>query len=165
MKWALLTIIAVFSIYIAYLQVQSSKTSYVNGLPLYNALPGQEFVLEQDCYAFKFKDQNSSWPLIGSRETVPDLPAEVSASNIGAELPKVRILELLHVGDHFHIASVRRDQTRALTTITFEILFEDEATRKFPRLDAYWILDHSPEKAGAPPVFLTDYAVPPRTQK
>jgi hypothetical protein len=81
------------------------------------------------------------------------------ASNVGIDLPNIRILDVLHVGDHFRIVSVRRDQAPKATTITFEILLQDEATRKYPRLDAFWIMDHSPEAVGGAPRIMTTYAV------
>jgi hypothetical protein len=83
----------------------------------------------------------------------------VSASHVGEDLPDVRILDVLHVGDHFKLVSVRKDESRTKTIITFEVLLADENTRKFPRLDAYWVLDHAPEATGKPPQFITDYAV------
>jgi hypothetical protein len=162
MKWFLAAVaVAVVAVF-AYLQLNSVKTTYVNGLAPYTTLPGREFIVERDCYVFKFKSRGTDWPLLGSREVVPDLPAEVSASNVGAELQAIRILDVIHVGDHFRIASVRRDTGRSGTKITFEILLSDEATRKYPRLDTYWIMDHSPEKEGGAPTFLPEYAVPLR---
>jgi hypothetical protein len=101
---------------------------------------------------------------LGSHETVPELPADVSLSNIGADMPSVRILDVIRVGDHFRLASVRRDRNSAGTKVTFEVLLADEATRKFPRLDTYWIMDHSPEKNGGAPTFLPAYAVPLRPE-
>jgi hypothetical protein len=121
--------------------------------------------VEHDCYVFQFKDRPSDWPLLGSKEVVPELPAEVVAANIGADLPSVRILDVIHVGDHFRIASVRRDVGRSGTTITFEVLLSDEASRKYARVDTYWIMDHSPEKAGLAPTLLPAYAVPQRPQQ
>lgn len=132
---------------------------YINGLQPYTALPGREFILEHECYVFKFKSPNTDWPLIGAKDTVPDLPAEVKASSVGTDLPNIRILDVLHVGDHFRIVSVRRDQGPKKTTVTFEILLQDEASRKYPRLDAFWILDHSPEMSGGAPKIMTSYAV------
>jgi hypothetical protein len=162
MKWFLAAVgVAVVAAF-AYLQLNSVKTAYVNGLAPYTALPGREFIVERDCYVFKFKSRDTDWPLLGSREVVADLPAEVSATNVGAEIHAIRILDVIHVGDHFRIASVRRDTGRSGTTITFEVLLSEEATRKYPRLDTYWIMDHSPEKDGGAPVFLPEYAVPLR---
>ena len=39
------------------------------------------------------------------------------------------------------------------------VLLQDDSTRPHPRLDAYWIIDHSPEKTGAAPKIMTAYAV------
>jgi hypothetical protein len=162
MKWILAALAVAVVAAVAYLQFNSVKTTYVNGLAPYTALPGREFIVERECYVFKFKSHDTDWPLLGSREVVPDLPAEVAASNIGADLHAVRILDVIHVGDHFRIASVRRDTGRSGTKVTFEVLLSDEATRKYPRLDTYWIMDHSPEKDGGAPTLLPDYAVPLR---
>ncbi len=160
MKWLIAAIIAALIVWVAYLQRNSVKTSYVNGLAPYTNLPGRDFILEKDCYIFKLTKHDSDWPLIGAHATVPELPAEVKDSNIGADIPGARILGVLRTGDHFKIASVRRDESRAGTTITFEIALENESTRKYPRLDAYWIMDHSPEKNGGAPSILAAYAVP-----
>jgi hypothetical protein len=159
MKWALAAVVIAFAGFMVFLRLTTTKTTYVNGLQPYTSLPGREFILEHECYIFKFKSPNTDWPLIGANDTVRDLPAEVKASNIGMDLPNIRILDVLHVGDHFHIVSVRRDEAPKKTTITFEILLQDEASRKFPRLDAFWILDHSPEAQGGAPRVMTSYAV------
>jgi hypothetical protein len=160
MKWLLAAVAVAVLAGGIYLSRHSVKTTYVNGLPLYNSLPGREFILEKDCYVFKLKAHDTDWALLGARDTVPDLPAEVTTANVGADLPGVRILDVLRTGDHFKLVSVRRDQSRTATRVTFEILLDDESTRKFPRLDAYWIMDHTPEKNGAAPFFLPLYAVP-----
>jgi hypothetical protein len=160
MKWFLAAAAVALVAAFAYLQVRSVKTTYVNGLPPYTNLPGRDFIVEHDCYVFKFKGHDTDWPLLGARDTVPDLPAEVTPVNIGADFPTVRILDVIHVGDHFRLASVRRDVSRSGTTVTFEVLLSDEATRKFPRVDTFWIMDHSPETKGEAPTFLPSYAVP-----
>ena len=160
MKWPLAAIGAALLAGIVYLQLNSVKSTYVNGLAPYTALPGLEFVLERDCYIFKLKAHDTDWPLVGAHETVPELPAEVRASNIGADFPAVRILGVLRTGDHFRIVSVRRDQGRTRMQITFEILLDDENSRKYPRLDAFWIMDHSPEKTGGAPAIMADYGAP-----
>ena len=160
MKWAFAAVVIAFVGFLVFLRLTATKTTYVNGLQPYTSLPDRKFILEHECYIFKFKSPDTDWPLIGARDTVPELPAEVKQSNVGMELPNIRILDVVHVGDHFHIVSVRRDQSPKKTTITFEILLQDEASRKYPRLDAYWILDHSPEARGEAPTIMTSYAVP-----
>ena len=145
-------------------QLNSTKTAYVNGLPQYNQLPGREFVFQRDCYIFKFKRHNTEWPLVGANVpgaviSVSALPAEVSPKYVGAALPEVRIMDLARVGDRFKIISVRRETSRRGTQITFEILFINEAERRYPRLDAFWILDHTPEQRDEAPLILADYAV------
>ena len=151
MKWLFAVLFAALLAGYVYWQRNSVKTSYVNGLAPYTNLPGRDFILERDCYIFKFKSRDSDWPLVGSHASVPELPAEVTLANVDKEFPDVRILGVLKVGDHFRIASVRRDQSRAETKITFEVALADESSRRYPRLDAYWITDHSPEKNGDAP--------------
>jgi hypothetical protein len=164
MKWFMVAAAIALMAAFAYFQLNSVKTTYVNGLAPYTTLPGRDYIVEHDCYVFKFKDQGTDWPLLGSRETVPDLPADVNASSIGADLTKIRVLDVIHVGDHFRLASVRRDVSRAGTKVTFEVLLADESTRKYPRLDTYWIMDHSAEASGGAPTFLPAYAVPLRRE-
>jgi hypothetical protein len=159
MKWLLAAAFAALLVGYVYWQRQSVKTTYVNGLAPYTNLAGREFILEQDCYIFKLRAHDTSWPLLGAHETVPELPAQVKESDVGADLPGVRILGIVRTGDRFHLASVRRDESRAEKRVTFEIVLVDESTRPFPRLDAYVMLDHSPEKEGAAPRFMADYAV------
>jgi hypothetical protein len=164
MKWFLAAAVVAVLAAFAYLQANSVKTTYVNGLAPYTTIPGREYIVEHDCYVFKFKEHNTDWPLLAAHDTVAELPDVVSDSKVGADLPLVRILDVIHVGDHFRIASVRRDVGRSGTRITFEALLFDEATRKFPRIDLYWIMDHSPEKMGAAPTILPAYAVPLRRE-
>jgi hypothetical protein len=159
MKWLLGAIVAALLVGYVYWQRQSVKTTYVNGLAPYTNLAGREYILERDCYIFKFKAHDTSWPLLGAQATVPELPAEVKDTEIGSELPAVRILGTVRTGDRFRIASVRRDESRTLRRITFEVVLADESTRPFPRLDAYEIMDHSPERDGAAPRIMTEYAV------
>jgi hypothetical protein len=161
LKWIIgAAALLILAIALVRLQRDSVKTSYVNGLPLYTDLPGQEFIFERDCYIFEFRDHHSDWPLVGSHLTVPQLPADIDPAEVGSGLPGVRILGIARVGDRFRIVSVRRDESRKGTTVTFEILFMDEATRPYPRLDAFWIMDHAPEKMGAAPRIMAAYAVP-----
>jgi hypothetical protein len=158
MKWILAALAVALVTVVGLSQRNAVKTSYVNGLPEYNALPNREYIFEHDCYIFKFKKRDTNWPLVGARRTVPQLPADVDEKNIGADFPDVRILDVVRTGARFKLVSVRRDVSRLGTSITFEILFMDEADRKYPRLDAYYLLDHEPEKKGAPPAFLENYA-------
>jgi hypothetical protein len=164
MKWlyalALAALVAVLVMGWGYWQRHSVKSAYVNGLPPYNQLRGLAFILEKDCYIFEFKSGEAMYPLLGAHDTVPALPAEVKDSNVGASFPDVRILGVLRTGDRFRIASVRQDTSRSGTVISFEIVLDNESSRAFYKLDAYWMMDHSPEKTGAAPVFMSIYAVP-----
>jgi hypothetical protein len=164
MKWLYALLVAALVAGLAlgwsHWQRNSVKSAYVNGLPPYNQLRGLAFILEKDCYIFEFKSGEAMYPLLGAHATVQALPEEVKDSNIGADFPEVRILGVLRVGDRFRIASVRQDTSSTGSVISFEIVLANESSRAFFKLDAFWMLDHSPEKAGAPPVFLTTYAVP-----
>ena len=158
-KWILGVAVVALLVGIAVWQRNAVKTTYVNGLPPYTSLPGRQYVFERNCYIFKLKGRDTSWPLVGAHQTVPELPDAFDTRNIGADLPGVRILDVARIGDRFRIVSVRQDSGRTGTSTTFEILFLDEASRAYPRLDAYWILDHAPEKTGAAPEILPTYAV------
>jgi hypothetical protein len=162
-RWILGGSLAALLVFVIVYPRTASKTSYVNGLPPYTDLPGREYIFEQDCYIFKFKDAASDWPLVGSKFTVPDLPERVDAKFVGASLPNVTILDTVATGMRFRIVSVRRDQKGKQATISYEILFLDEAAHKYPRLDSTWMQDHTVEAPGAVPKILTDYAVPLRT--
>lgn len=160
MKWLLAVLLAALLAGYVYWQHKSVKTSYVNGLAPYTNLPGRDFILQRDCYIFKLKHHPSDWPFLGSHETVPDLPEEVKEASIGTEAGDARLLGVLRVGDHFKIASVRRDQGSAATVISFEVTLPNESTRRYPRLDAYWLMDHSGDNAGLAPTILAAYAAP-----
>ena len=164
MKWFLAVLIAAVIVAFVYYQRHSVKTSYVNGLMPYSRIPGREYILEHDCYVFKTKDRDTSYPLIGAN--LPGapvgslgLPTEVTEKAISTALPNLRILDVVRSGARFKVVSVRRDESRAGTQITFEILLLDEAERRYPRLDAFWIMDHAPEANGAAPEILEDFAV------
>jgi hypothetical protein len=109
------------------------------------------------------KTATSDWPYVASHTTVPDLPSEVDTKYIGADYPNVRILDTVSVGTHFRIVSVRRDQKAGKTNITYEILLADEATRKYPRVDALYLLNRTAEDPSSPPSIVPDYAVPRRS--
>lgn len=159
MKWIIAALAGLAVAVFAFWPRDSVKTAYVNGLPEYNHLPGQEYIFQRDCYIFKFTDEDTSWPLVGARATVPALPAEVTPANIGAPIPGVRILGVARIGERFKIASVRRQESKQGTSISFELLFMDEDRREEPRMDAFWILDRTPEARGLPPTIREDYAV------
>jgi len=165
MKWILAGAAALLLAGFIYWQANTFKTTYVNGLPEYTRLPGREYIFERDCYIFKLKAHDTVWPLVGANVpgapiAVRELPAEVAPKFVGAKLPAVRILYIAHTGDRFRMVSVRRDSGRHGTVITFEIVFLNVDGRPYPRLDAYWIMDHTPEQHGLAPAILPDYAVP-----
>lgn len=160
--WTLLAIVALAALIVW--QRGKTKTAYVNGLPEYSSLPGKEYIFERDCYVFKSKKKDTAYPLVGANAaglagSVADLPTEVKPEYIGKEVGAVRILDLVRTGSRFKIISVRREQSRTETTISLEILMTDEADRRYPRMDAFYILDHSPEKTGAAPRIIESYAV------
>ena len=163
-KWILAGVGALLIGVFIYWQANTVKEAYVNGLAPYSQIPGRLYVFERNCYIFKFKHHNTDYPLVGANApgepmTVPALPAEVSRKFVGKDLPGVRILDVVHTGERFRIVSVRRDTRRQVSTITFEILLGNDEQRPYPRLDAYWIMDHAPEKDGKAPTILPGYAV------
>lgn len=170
-KWVPLgALAAVLIALFVYSQLNAVKVSYVNGLPEYEHLPGREYIFQRDCYLFNFKRAPADWPLVGanvpgSAMSVPELPAEVSPRYVGADLPAVRIIDLVRIGDRARITSVRREESRHGTKISFLLLFSNEAERRYPRMDAYWIMDHTPEARGEAPFILPDYAVEVRLGK
>jgi len=160
MKWFFAVVALGLLGLFTYCQRNSSKSSYVNGLPQYTNLPGRQFIFQRDCYIFKLKDHNTSWPLVATHAQVAGLPIEVDRKNVGVDLPEVRILDVVKTGVRFKLVSVRRDESRTGTSITFEILLLEDVEREYPRLDTFYLVDHTPEKNGAPPVFFEEFVVP-----
>ena len=159
MKWILATLLAILITGVVYWQRQGVKISYINGLTAYNALPGREYIFQRDCYLFKLDDRASSWPYVGDHAVVASLPAEVDPKHLDAAHPTGRIIDVVRTGSRFKLVSVRRDESRHGTSISFELLFSDEDQRKYPRIDAYFIMDHAPEAEGKAPSLLNAYAV------
>ena len=163
-RWILGGVLAAIICLIVVLTRGSTKTSYVNGLAPYSEIPGREYIFQRDCYIFGFKATSSDWPFVGSRLTVPELPSDVDAKNVGASFANVRILDTVTTGTRFRIASVRRDQKGPKATITYEILIGEEGARKYYRVDAFWMLDDPAERPGTAPKIMADYAVPRRNE-
>ena len=159
MKWIITALFAVLIAGVIYWQRQGVKVSYVNGLNAYNALPGREYIFQRDCYLFKLDDRPSSWPYVGDHAVVKSLPVEVDPKHLNADHAAGRIIDVVRTGSRFKLVSVRRDESRHGMSISFELLFVDEAERKYPRIDAYFIMDHSPEARGEAPSLLNAYAV------
>ena len=159
MKWILAALLAILITGVVYWQRQGVKISYINGLTAYNALPGREYIFQRDCYLFKLDDRASSWPYVGDHAVVASLPAEVDPKHLDATHPTGRIIDVVRTGSRFKLVSVRRDESRHGTSISFELLFSDEDQRKYPRIDAYFIMDHAPEAEGKAPSLLNSYAV------
>jgi len=159
-RWIIVLLVVLGIVALFTLPQRAPHSSYVNGLPPYTHLPGREYILQRDCYIFKFKDAASDWPLIGAHATVPALPEAVDPKLVGTDLPSVRLLGVARVGAHLKIVSVRRDQRAGDVKITFELLFTDEAERPYPRVDGSWIMNHPPEASGEAPSILPDYAAP-----
>lgn len=158
-KWVLALGALALATVLVISQRNAVKSAYVNGLVPYNKLPGRQFVFERDCYIFKSASRPTDYPLVAANATVPALPAEVDGKLVGTSRPDVRILDVVRTGTRFKIVSVRRDQSRTKTEITLEIYLLEENERTFPRLDAFFLLDHSPEETGGAPRLREDYAV------
>lgn len=159
MKWILAAFAALLIAGFVYWQRQGVKVSYVNGLAAYSALPNREYIFQRDCYLFKLDDRSSSWPYVGDHAVVASLPTEVDPKHLDVAHPAGRIIDVVRTGSRFKLVSVRRDESRHGTSISFELLFVDEDRRKYPRIDAYFIMDHSPEARGEAPSLLPAYAV------
>ena len=155
MKWILAALAAVLVAGFVYWQREGIKVSYVNGLPTYSALPNREYIFQRDCYLFTLDDRSSSWPYVGDHAVVASLPADVDPKHLSVNYPGGRLIDVVRTGSRFKLVSVRRDESRHGTSISFELLFLDEAERKYPRIDAYFIMDHTPEA----PSLLPAYAV------
>lgn len=158
-KWVLaigaVVLVTVFVIF----QRGAVKSSYVNGLVPYNKLPGRQFIFERDCYIFKMASRPTDYPLVAANVTVPALPAVVDEKLIGTNPPGVRLLDVVRTGTRFKIVSVRRDESRTKTEVTFEIYLLEANERTFPRLDTFFLLDHAPEQSAGAPLIREDYAV------
>lgn len=159
LKWLLFAAAVVAVGVFIFLQRQAVKVMYVNGLPAYNQLPNQEFIFQRDCYIFKLEDRESSYPLVGAHATVPELPEQVSPEFVGQTINGARILDLVRLGDRVRIVSVRREVSRKEDFVTFELLFTDDEDRRYPRLDAFYILDDPFGGEQRPPRILETYAV------
>ncbi len=162
-RWIFIGLATLATVSFVLWQRSGTKTEYINGLPLYRDLPGQEYILQQDCYLFKLDAHDTAYPLIGANAAgipmrVAELPELVSAAQVGTTARGVRILDTCKAGSRFRIVSVRRERSPDSTRITFEVLLENEAERKYPRLDAYYIMDHSPESQGRAPSILPEFA-------
>ena len=159
MKWIIAAVLALLIAGFTYWQRQGVKVSYVNGLNAYNSLPGREYIFQRDCYLFKLNDRPSSWPYVGDHAVVASLPEVVEPKHLDAVHPNGRIIDVVRTGSRFKLVSVRRDESRQGTSISFELLFADEDQRKYPRIDAYFIMNHAPEAEGKAPNLLSNYAV------
>lgn len=159
MKWILASLVLLALVTGVVIRERAAiKTTYVNGLPAYSQLPGLTYILQRDCYIFKLDRHETSYPLLGTHDVVPELPEQVSEIKSLTRVPGARLLDTIKTGTRFQIVSVRRDESRAGTQVTLEVLLEDEANRKYPRLDAFFILDHTPESGGAAPIVLPGFA-------
>ncbi len=159
MKWIIAVLAAALVAGFVYWQREGVKIAYVNGLAPYSSLPNREYIFQRDCYLFKLDDRSSSWPYVGDQAVVSTLPAVVDPKHIDAAHPGGRIIDVVRTGSRFRLVSVRRDESRHGTSISFELVFVDEAERKYPRIDAYFIMDHAPEARGEAPSLLPAYAV------
>jgi hypothetical protein len=142
MKWMISIALAVLAGWFAWFQWQSTKVAYVNGLAPYDVVPGREFILQHPACVFAWKKKSmSGFPLLGAhvagaRTSVPELPAQPTAVAVGAELPEVRILEVIPSGTRLLITSVRREESRSAgVVITYEAKLLDEVQRAYQKVD------------------------------
>lgn len=142
MKWVYLSVAAILVALGLYWQVNTTKISYVNGLAPYDGMPGREYILQQDCYVFAWRENaTSGFPLLGTghpdvRTRVAALPAAGDRTLIGRELEQVRIVDLIPRGTRLLLTSVRREESRrAGTVITYEAKFLDELDRDYQKVD------------------------------
>ncbi len=137
-----------------------SKHSYINGLPGFNEMPNREYITQKTAYVFKDDGRESSYPYIASVNERPELPGSSDNANVGMKIGSLRILDILPIGTRFRIISVRKDESSAETSITYEILLDRADEREYPRLDAYYIVDHGNGSTDTPPPVLGRFAAP-----
>jgi hypothetical protein len=159
MKWLISLTALALTVGFVLWQRSGTKVAYVNGLPAYSSLPNREFLFQQDAYILKAKGPQA-YPLVAGHAQVPSLPESVDDAAIGRTFGECTVLGTVKTGSRVRIISVRREEGKLGTLISFEILFLDEADRPYPRLDARLLLDHAPENAGEPPRFLDGVVVP-----
>jgi hypothetical protein len=141
-KWIIATACVALLGWFAWFQIHAVKISYVNGLDRYAHLPNQEYILEQDCYVFAWREHiDTAYPLLGVnapgvRVSVPALPREVTRANLGKDFPAVRLMDIIPKGTRFLVVSVRREEKRGHPTlISYEIKLLDQVDRPFLRVD------------------------------
>lgn len=138
----------------------STKRSYINGLPGFNQMPNREYIMQEAAYVFKDTDRDAPYPYISSPNERPGLPESVDQANVGKRFGSLRLLGTLPIGTRFRIVSVRKDETSDDASITYEILLEDPDAHQYPRLDAYFIVDHGDGSTDTPPPVLSRFAAP-----
>jgi len=156
MKWIIAAAAAVLLAGFGLLAAQFDQDHLCQRLPQYNQLPGREFIFQRDCYIFKFKHHNTDWPLVGanapgSAMSVPDCQPKCRPSMSASRCPRCAFSTSPVPAIVSRSFPCVVDETRHGAHVTFEILFTDEAERRYPRLDAFWILDHTPEARGEAP--------------
>jgi hypothetical protein len=146
-KWIIAVGLAAVLGWFVWFQLNTTKISYINGLPPYDVMPGRDYVLQCDCYVFAWhKSIATAYPLLGvnlpgARTSLAALPREVRADLVGTPQPLVRLMNVIPKGTRFKVLSVRREQSRRTGTfISYEIKFLDEVDRPYQRIDIRPIL-------------------------
>lgn len=152
--WALVLLAAVGFGWLLFGPTGGVKRSYINGLEHFNQMPNREYILQRDAYIFKDDQRDSAYPYLATPAEYPGLPATVTADQIGARFGSLRILDTVAIGERFRVVSVRLDETKTSSEITYEVLLEDDAARAYPRLDAFFLLDSTHTDLTRPPAFL-----------
>jgi len=159
MKWLPAIVLVVLLALFVRFQLNTTKISYVNGLPPYDVMPGRDYVLQCDCYVFAWhKSIATAYPLLGvnlpgARTSLPVLPREVREDLVGTAQPLVRLMNAIPKGTRFKILSVRREESRQTGTfISYEIKFLDEIDRPYQRIDIRPILLPQGNAGGVPQI-------------
>jgi hypothetical protein len=147
MKWIIPVVGAALIGWFVWFQANSTKISYVNGVPPYDVMPGREYILQTDCYVFAWvRNPTSGFPLLGTNlasapTRVTALPTDNSAAYREKQVGDVRILDLIPRGTRLVLTSVRREESRgAGTVITYEAKFLDDVDRPYAKVDLRPIL-------------------------
>jgi hypothetical protein len=166
LKWIIPVVGAALIGWFLWFQANSTKISYVNGVPPYDVMPGREYILQADCYVFAWvRNPTAGFPLLGTNlasapTRVAALPADNSARHAGHTVGAVRILDFIPRGTRLLITSVRHEESRrGGIVVTYEAKLLDDIDRPYPKVDLRPLL-LPVAHAGDVPVIDSTVAVP-----